>query len=221
MEKKYFLAEEFLEGKEIGAQAFILNGELQFIIPHDDQLFYSNTGVPIGHSAPISLSTKLFNDIKKQIKLSVEALKLDNCALNIDFIIKNDLVYVLEIGARSGATCLSELVSTSFGFDYYKYIIDVSLGKMPQINKNVKIQPNASSLLFAKSSGVIKHINNKNNINDKDIIEIMLDYSEGQMVRKFEVGPDRIGHIIVKGKTLEEAKKKLQKTIKNIEIVVS
>ena len=49
--KDYFLIEEFVEGEEFGAQAFVYNGEVQFILPHGDYVFHGDTGVPIGHFA--------------------------------------------------------------------------------------------------------------------------------------------------------------------------
>lgn len=45
---------------------------------------------------------------------------LNNCAINADFILKDDKTYVLELGGRSGATCLAELVSIYYGYDYYE-----------------------------------------------------------------------------------------------------
>ena len=218
--KKYLIVEEFIKGKEFGAQAFVLNGKIQFIIPHDDQLFYGDTGVPIGHSAPISLSKKVLFDMEKQIKRSINALKLNNCALNFDFILKNDLCYLLEVGARAGATCLPELVSILYNFDYYKYMIEVSLNKKPTLIIPRNLQPNASSLLFSNLSGTIKKINNKNLKSDEDIIELNMDYNIGEKVNKFNVGPDRIGHVIVKGSSLNNAKTKLKKTLEKIKITV-
>ena len=47
-----YIIEEFVEGEEFGAQAFVPNGEVQFILPHGDYVFQGDTGVPVGHFAP-------------------------------------------------------------------------------------------------------------------------------------------------------------------------
>ena len=41
-------------GEEFGAQAFVLDGEVQFILPHGDYVFQGDTGVPIGHLPPMT-----------------------------------------------------------------------------------------------------------------------------------------------------------------------
>ena len=56
-------------------------------------------------------------------------MKLDNCAINADFILKDGKTYVLEIGGRSGATCLAELTSIYYDFDYYEKILLTALGE--------------------------------------------------------------------------------------------
>ena len=117
--KDYFLIEEFVEGEEFGAQAFVYQGEVSFILPHGDYVFHGDTGVPIGHFAPYQLSEDVIEDAKLQLRGAVKAMGLDNCAINADFILKDGKTYVLELGGRCGATCLAELVSIYYGFDYY------------------------------------------------------------------------------------------------------
>ena len=67
--------------------------------------------------------------------------------------------------------------------------------------------------------GVISSIVN-HNVPDEDICEILFDYTVGDKVSKFRVGPHRIGHVVTKGKTLEDAVRKLNEAISRIEIRV-
>ena len=59
-----------------------------------------------------------------------------------------------------------------------------------------------------------------NNLANPDIVDIQFDYKPGDEVHKFKVGPHRIGHVITKGKTLEEAVDTLNDALTNIEINV-
>ena len=61
-------------------------------------------------------------------------MKLDNCAINADFIMKDGKTYVLEIGGRSGATCLAELVSIYYGYDYYEKINSGGPGRVAPVS---------------------------------------------------------------------------------------
>ena len=217
--KDYFLIEEFIEGEEFGAQAFVYNGEVSFILPHGDYVFHGDTGVPIGHFAPYNLSDEVIEDAKIQLRNAVKAMGLDNCAINADFILKDNKTYVLELGGRCGATCLAELVSIYYGFDYYEKILKTALGEDPDFDFSKPYVPNASHLLMSDKDGIIESETDHNEPNE-NIYEVHFDYEPGEEVHKFHVGPHRIGHIITKGETLEKAQEELFKAMDNIEIVV-
>ena len=217
--EKYYLIEEYIEGDEFGAQAFVENKEVKFILPHGDFVFKGDTGVPVGHWAPFELSDSIIAEIKKQLSKAVMAMGLDNCAINADFILSNNDVYVLEIGGRSGATCLAELVSIYYGYDYYEKIIRRALGEEVEFPDSCHI-PNASKLLISEKEGRIIEQKNCNNPNNSKIIEVQFDHNEGESVRKFHVGPDRIGHVIAVGDSVADAIEELDNAIKNIKVVV-
>lgn len=214
----YFIVEEFIEGKEFGAQAFIKDGEIQFILPHGDYVFQGDTGVPVGHFAPYDLSPEIVEDARQQLTMAVKAMKLDNCAVNADFILKDNKTYVLEIGGRSGATCLAELVSIYYDFDYYEKIILTAMGQPVDFSSSSEV-PNASMLLTSDKSGIIVSESNDNPVNP-NIIDVQFDYRPGDAVSKFHIGPDRIGHVITKGQTLEAAIDTLKTALDHIHINV-
>lgn len=213
-----YIIEEFVEGEEFGAQAFVLDGEVKFILPHGDYVFHGDTGVPIGHFAPYMLGEEIIADAREQLALAVKAMGLNNCAINADFILKDGKTYVLELGGRSGATCLAELVSIYYGYDYYEKLILAALGEPVDFPQKQAV-PNASMLLRSEKDGVITAIENRNEP-DEDIYEIQFDYQVGDPVKKFHVGPNRIGHVITKGETLDAAVEKLHEALDKIHITV-
>ena len=217
--KDYFLIEEFIEGEEFGAQAFVSGGEVRFILPHGDYVFHGDTGVPIGHFAPYELSPEVIEDAKEQLRGAVKAMKLDNCAINADFILKDDKTYVLELGGRCGATELAELTAIYYGFDYYEKILLTALGNDPDFDISGPFTPNASHLLMSKKDGVIETQEDLN-APDENIVEVQFDYKPGDEVHAFRVGPHRIGHIITKGATLQEAQDLLFHAMDHIRIDV-
>ena len=146
-------------------------------------------------------------------------MQLDNCAINADFILKDNKTYVLELGGRCGATCLAELTSIYYGFDYYEKILRTALGENPHFTFDKPFVPNASHLLMSDKDGIIKSQVDHNEPNE-DICEVEFDYKPGDEVHKFHVGPHRIGHIITKGETLEDAQKLLFEAMDKVEIVV-
>lgn len=214
-----YLIEKYLDGEEFGVQAFVFRGEMKLFLPHGDYVFQGDTGVPVGHFAPYDLADDIARDVKEQLSLAIGAMGVDNCAINADFIFYEGKAYVLEIGARAGATCLAEMTGIYFGFDYYEKIIQAALGVEPDfLLKLDKPQPSAEMLIVAHDTGIIKKIRNENK--DKRILEVAFDYTVGDYVRKFQKGPDRIGDIIVVADTVEEAKQCLQDAINKIEIII-
>ncbi|HCE74026.1 MAG TPA: carboxylate--amine ligase [Lachnospiraceae bacterium] len=218
--KDYYIVEEFITGREFGAQAFVMDGKVQFVLPHGDYIFLGSTGVPAGHFAPYALSEEGERDCIETTEKAIRAMKLDNCAVNCDFIMRDGRTYVLEIGGRSGATCLAELVSIYYGYDYYRKIIQVALGQKPDFPTD-KAVPNASKLLMSDRDGTIFSLANRNPKDSEKIVEVKFDYTVGDTVKKFHVGPNRIGHVITKGGTLAEATAALDKALEHIEIGVS
>ena len=195
--QEYIIVEECIVGEEFGAEAIIHNGKIEYLMPHGDILFHGKTDVPIGHYMPFNLENHIYDDMVTQIENSLIALKLKDCIINADLILSNDEIYVLEIGARAGATNLPELTSIYNNMNYYKYILDLALGKCKAVTIDTKEHQACSSmLLYTDKDGVISSIKDTNK--DIEYYEFELDYIVGDKIKKFEVGPDRIGHIIIK-----------------------
>ena len=215
----YFLVEEFLDGEEFGAQAFVEKGEIKFVLPHGDYVFHGNTGVPLGHYAPCDFPSSVLEDCEEQLKLCVKAAQLDTCAINIDYMLCNGKVYVLELGARCGATMLAETVSLYYGFNYYEQMILASLGEKTDFSRRPDGCASATMTLYSNHDGVITSQENLNPP-DERLVEVRFDKKIGDHVQAFKTGIHRLGHIIVKGDTKEEAECFMKKALSNIKITV-
>lgn len=216
--KDYFIIEEYITGEEFGAQAFVRDKELLFNMPHGDMVFQGNTGVPVGHFVPYKIDDAIITDARVQLTKAIHALNLDNCAINADFILQGNEVFVLEIGARAGATCLAEMVGIHYKFDYFEYLIRASLGEDMSV-EFTNFVPCAGELLMAEKTGILKEIRNMNPP-APHIHDISFDYRPGDTVRKFQVGPDRIGQVVVDGKSVKAALSNLESVKRNIAILI-
>lgn len=196
--KEYIVIEKFIDGYEIGIDGFVKNNKVELILPHG-KLVHNNgdADVPIGHYLPFECSKELINDINFQFSKVVKAIGFNNCAINMDVLIKNEKVYVIEVGGRAGATCIPEIISIYCGFDYYEEIIKCALGEENNFKYN-ETTPCAAKLIVSDKQGIIKSID-IDELKNNNIVDLSLDYKVGDKVNKFKVGPDRIGQIIVKG----------------------
>ncbi|WP_313427577.1 ATP-grasp domain-containing protein [Siminovitchia terrae] len=211
--RDYCIIEEFIEGLEFGAQSFIYNGEILFVMPHGDNTYMSHTAIPVGHYVPFNCSEEIVRQTEVCVRGAIKALGLDNCAVNVDLIVKDGKVYIIELTGRVGANCLPELVSINFGIDYYKMIITMALGIQPNIIWEKRDKgPNAglAKMLFSeKEKGILKRIDFSGHI-DEDILEITFFKEPGDEIRTFKSSDDCIGQIIVKGKTYKDCEEKIE-----------
>lgn len=218
--KDFCIVEEFIKGEEFGAQAFIVNGEILYVMPTGDITYLSNTNVPIGHYVPFDVDSKLLKKIEEQVELAIRAIGLDNCAVNVDLILKDGKVYVIELTGRVGANCLPELSSIYYGVDIYKMIYLTALGndtaKYFLQHKSKQNTPCYAMMLISEKSGKLKRIVNNNDMTDERIVQICFFVNEGDEIRKFRNSSDCIGQVIVKGESLEFCKGFVEKVIDNI-----
>jgi len=218
----YFVLEEFISGIELGAQAFVYKGEILFILPHGDNTYMSHTAIPVGHYVPLDLTPEQKQSVITECEKAIRSLGLDNCAVNIDLIMKDGKVYLLELTGRAGATCLPELVSIYYGIDYYKMIVLLAMGEDPAIyfkqgeHGNVA---NASRMLFSPKSGKVRKISIPADfLNADDIYDLSLIIEEGDQVNEFTTAKDRIGQVIVKGSDYATCERRIQEVITGIQL---
>ena len=219
--RDYYLVEEFITGDDFGAQAFVYDGEVLFVLPHGNYQFHGDTGVPAGHYVPYPLQPEELEDMEKQVTGAIRAMGLDHCAVNADLILRGGKTYVVELTGRGGATGLSELDSVYLGVDMYEQILRSALGERPDFPADGKGKAAcACKLLQSPATGTLTLLKNENSDSDPGIVEIVLDHHAGDKVRAFRVGPDRIGHVITKGCTLAQAEQALEEALGKIRVEV-
>lgn len=221
--KEYFLVEQFIDGYEFGAEAFVSNGEVVFILPHGRNIYMAATAIPIGHYAPFEKNENIIRQTEEVCRLAIKAMELDNCAVNFDLIIQDDKVYIIEMTGRVGANCLPELVSIYYGIDYYEMIVAAAMGEDPRAiyaKKSPIPKANASRMITLEKTGIVREIKNLNNMEDPDIFEISMFVRAGSEVRKFTNSNDCVGQMIVTGNSYEECDAKIAQLLKKIEVVL-
>ncbi len=194
--KDYVVIEQFIVGNEIGVDAFVVDGKIQFVAIHGKiNYFNGSTCVPVGHYFPLEASDIVVSKIEKECQKVVSAVGMDNCSVNMDVIIRDDIPYILEASGRCGATCIPELIGMHYGFNYYEKMVKCAVGDDVAIAK-LEANPCVAKLIISEKSGIII---DQEIISDSKDIQASFDYTVGDKIRKFEVGPDRIGQIVAKG----------------------
>lgn len=213
------IIKEFLDGVEFGVQAFIYQEKIQLVTPHNDTTTPPPYSTPIGHSYPFK-EPSIHRETEKAVIKGIKALGINNSAVNIDLIKTSKDVKILEIGARMGATCLPELTHIYTGIDVLKECIKISIGEKPAFTKT-QAQPVAGLLIGSKISGQIEAIKIPKEVDNQAVAYFSLDIHEGDEVKQFKIGPDRIGEIIVTGTDYSSAEKTAKDITDRLTIKVS
>lgn len=194
---EYIIAEQFISGYEIGLDGCITDDSI-YLWPHD-KIVYNNGSsmVPIGHAMPINCRDELFEEILSQAKLSVRALGINNTFFNMDIMINNGKAYIIEVGARLGATCIPEVVSNHYNFNIYEQLLNMALGNKITVPSKA-VNSCIGRLIISEKDGKLKGIHMQDNAQElSQLVDYKLDYEIGQNVPKFNIGPNRIGHLVM------------------------
>ncbi len=215
--KDFCIVEEFIEGTEFGAQAFVYKGEVLFVLPHGDETVMCKTAVPVGHYMPYTMSDALAVDVVLQARKAIAALGLDNCAVNIDFISRDDKAFIIELTGRGGANGLTDITGEYYGINYYKMMVVTALGGDPREVFSKKLstpRASVSKMLTSDRSGIAKSVTIPT-LPDTDITMFI---KAGDEYRSFTNSNDDIGQIVVSGVNLSECAKRIEEAQRLITI---
>ncbi|WP_257985532.1 acetyl-CoA carboxylase biotin carboxylase subunit family protein [Bacillus sp. V5-8f] len=152
------IVEKFVNGQQLGAQGFSIDGELVkcFI----SRKTYSPTFVSLGHSFPISLSPEEIRAIEEECSKALRSLGIMNGPSTIDISLdKKGKPHIIEIGARAGGTVLPETILAHTGIDLVKASVALASGMKVEFPMPKNVPVAAHKLSFPKS-GKIKNIRN-------------------------------------------------------------
>jgi biotin carboxylase len=216
------LVEQIIDGQEMGAQVFVSKGECKQILLHNDMVTPPPNMVPIGHSFPSKLSEEKQEYISRYIAKCIEALGITDGPANVDlFIDNNRQPKILEIGARLGATGLPDLLEAHTGVDWIEQSILQALGIEPNFEPAF-FRPVANRLVTSRTSGILRGIQ-FGEMTKESLAEIYFRIHKkiGEDVNRFTIGPDNLGHVMVKGATVDEAESLAELVISDLNVEVS
>jgi len=214
------LLEELLTGEEFGAQVVVCGGKMQACLLHNDTVTPPPISVPIGHSCPARLDDVVQADAEAVCTAAVRALDIRDAVCNADLILTDRGVYMLEIGVRIGATGIPEILALHAGVDLYDAALDLAFGRFPGIAPR---PGRAAGILIvrAPATGTLRRCRVPDAVRDlAPDCAVAFDYAEGEQVRAFRTGPDRIGSILLTADTADTAEALCEQVAAVLDIVV-
>jgi biotin carboxylase len=205
---KIVVIEDFIEKAiyEMDGDGFVWQGKLSFACfgnQHND--LDCNPYVPIGISFPYVQEKPMQQKAIEIIDSIMSKLNMQVGGLNIEYLTdKDDNIYILEIGPRSGGNLIPEVIKYVTEVDLIAYSIDGAMGK--DCSELKMVEPHgfySSYILHASKDGIVKDIYIDPSVKDKIIQQNIL-IKKGDHVQKFNGSNNTLGTFILKFKNSEE-----------------
>lgn len=213
---KRAIAEDFIVGREYGAETLVINGEPHVLAVMQKDMTQPPYYAELGHSVPSGLS---FDDkIKETVSNAIKAIGVNFGAVNMDMLITDKgEICIVDIGARMGGNLIgSHIVPLSSGIDYPGNLIRATLGDETDLTPQKTPTPVATKLL-ALTEGKIKVLPDFDLIESELDVKIYHHLAVGDTIRQYKNNLDGCGYVVATASDVKEAKKKAQAALERID----
>lgn len=221
---KQIVVETFLErvGYQIDADCFMYDGELVYFNPMDQHQDAIAPYSPIGISAPSVQSVKKNEVAFREVERLLKLLNMRLGEYNVEYIFdKNDRLYILEIGPRSGGNLIPDVIEVGTGLALRYYNVLAHLGEDCSAVQNVAFTKNVTSfILHSQEDGVFERLEMKPEI-EKAVRFMKLFVKPGDSVKRFTNGIYAIGFCLMEFEDHDLMMRVLDNSAEYIKVKVS
>lgn len=208
--------EEFIEGTNHGYSTFIKNGKVVFVFM-DDEHYFINPYLVSGASTSLQYTKHISDQLNESLHLMASKLNLVDGLLHVQFILKDDTPYIIEICRRTPGDLYVKLVEYATGFNMSKAIVKSVTGNTIDEYATKKISYITRHCVMSEEGGYIDHVvygEIAPNIFDK-----MVFYKSGDLIKDPLVYKAEIDFIRYEDK--EDMSKNINSIAQNIKIELS
>jgi len=223
---KRFLIEEFIEkkGYQISGDAFSVDGKLVFHCFGNE--YYSDKVskdfAPLGECWPFQMEQSIIDSLHNDLQRLISLLGMKSTAYNVEAIVdKNDNIYILELGARSGGSLIPQITECATGVNMVTYVIKAAMG---EDCSELCMKPSkgcwSNYMVHANETGQFVEVEFDENFKKNNLVEFVTDTNIGDFVHKFRDAQDALGTLIVKYDNIEQMFDMIQNMDKYVQVKV-
>lgn len=214
------LLEEYVHGGEISVESIVVDGKthtlaicdkpLPMFGPYfEEEYFYT----------PSRLPREMQDQILKETARANAALGIHMGATHNEFRITDDGPIILETAARMGGGPIYRVVLMSTGVDLVRAIMDLSLGRTPDVAIRHPVKIIGSRDLFAEREGLIKEIIGAEDLKQlPGVVEVDLYKKVGDVVRRAPEAFQSHGHFIIEAANFDVLEATVAKGLKLVSL---
>ena len=218
---KTVIIEEYIEGLEITVDVQVENGKAHVLSKaYSDKIADDDKFVIFRTRYPVAEKNCVHKQIEETAQQIADAFGLENSMMLIQMISDGERVYVLEFSARTGGGVKYRLIKMVSGFDVISAVVDLTLGKVPHVEKKDPVAPFVSNVFIYCEPGVFEHLEGFEELKDRDIIEDYYLFKwKGAEVGNATNSGDRIAGFTIVGETLHELQEKYEIAVSTVKVI--
>ena len=157
-----------------------------------------NPLVPVGKSYPASISPSDMENVKNTLQRLVDKLGIRFGAMNVELIIdRNDRVYLIDVGPRSGGNMIPDLLGMIFHLDVVEISVRAAMGETLKCDEYQGVPYYATHNLHSSKNGRFKTIFYDEQI-ERFIVKKCVYKQKGDTVEFFDNASKALGIIFLK-----------------------
>lgn len=215
------ILEQYMEGPELSVDALAWDGQIVMTGIADRIITREPYFIETGHNMPSSLSADILDEASEVMRAGMRALGIHTGAGKGDLKVTPRGVMVGEIAARlSGGWMSSHTFPLHSGIDLYRAAIRVALGEEPGDLRPVHSFVAIERGLLGRA-GKILSIEGVNRMKAVPGIEdVIITKGPGSILQPPTSNIDKCGHVIARGRSLEEAERAVEQAMELFQISV-
>jgi biotin carboxylase len=213
------IIEDFMESPEVSVETLTVGGVTKVIAITDKLTTGAPYFVEIGHSVPSQLPISTKEAITRLAIKAIKALDIKSGPTHTEIIVTKDGPKIVEIGARLGGGYITtHLVPLATGVNLVENCIKIALGETPCINHWDKTLGSSIRYLTPRQGRVLSINGVERAKNMRGVVEMQLSFKVGDIISPITDCSKRVGYVIAKADTPEEACKICEDALTSISI---
>ncbi|MCL0067461.1 ATP-grasp domain-containing protein [Peptococcaceae bacterium] len=173
-ENNEVLIEEFIEGKLLACSVFVRNGQIGYSFVGKDDVYLNKYLVSSAY--PIEIKDEVLGKLKQNVEKIIADLSLKDGPFHLQFILKDDIPYIIDVTRRIPEDLYPYLIEFSTGIRYSEAVVKAYIGD--NIDSTLLKEKEKKFIIrhciMSSKNGVLKDILVDKEVKGKIIYELYL-----------------------------------------------
>ncbi|MCL0032434.1 ATP-grasp domain-containing protein [Peptococcaceae bacterium] len=168
------LIEEFIDGELLACSVFVRNGRIGYSFVGKDDVYLNKYLVSSAY--PIEIKDEVLGKLKQNVEKIIADLSLKDGPFHLQFILKDDIPYIIDVTRRIPGDLYPYLIEFSTGIRYSEAVVKAYIGNNidPTLLKEKEKKFIIRHCIMSSKNGVLKDILVNKEVKEKIIYELYL-----------------------------------------------